>query len=87
MPKGSSKNPETYCNVIAATNLQHVVKGQVPKTLSGYRQGSCCLLYFMGFVPRRLSVLHQGNLHVLSHLVKLFLGFLELPDVTETQRS
>jgi len=59
----------------------------VPKALSGYGQGARRLLHFVGLVPRCLGILYQRNLHVFSYLVKLLLGFLELPDVTGTQTS
>lgn len=71
-----------YCST---ANLQHIVQGQVAKALPGESEGACGLLYFMGPVPWGLGIPHQGQLHVLSHFVKLLLCLFELPHIPVCQ--
>lgn len=73
---------ECECHLLDNTRnmsyLQHIVQGQVPEGLAAQDERLCGLLCFVHLVPRRLSVLHLSQLHILTHAVKLLLGVLEL---------
>ena len=60
-----------------APHLQNVVQRQVAEGLAAQNEGLRGLLCLVHLVPRGLGVLHLGQLHVLTHTVKLLLGLLE----------
>ena len=75
---------DIVCDVVlGGADLEDVVQGQVTETLAGDAQGASGLLHLVGLVPGRLGVLHLGDLHVLTHTVKVLLGLLESTHVPE----
>lgn len=64
-----------------ASHLQNVVQSQVSEALAGDAQCAGGFFHFVRFVPGRLGVLHLRDFHVLPHLVKVFLGLLELANI------
>ena len=69
--------------VLGCADLKDVVQGQVTEALAGDAEGAGGLLHLVGLVPGRLGVLHLGNLHVLTHTVKVLLGLLEFTHIPE----
>lgn len=57
------------------------------EALAGDAERAGGLLHLVRLVPRRLSVLHLRYFHVLAHPVKVLLGLLELPDVSDKHRG
>lgn len=53
------------------------------ETLAGDAERAGGFFYLVRFVPRRLSVLHLSDFHVLPHPVEVLLGLLELPHVPD----
>lgn len=70
-------------NGVGVFHLQHVVEGQVPEGFAAEDERLRCLFGLVHLVPRRMCVLHLGQLHVLAHPVKLLLGVLEFTHVPE----
>lgn len=69
------------------THLQHIVQGQVSEGFATEDQRLRGLLGLVDLVPGRLGVLHLGQLHVLSHAVKLLLCVFELADISEQRQE
>lgn len=53
------------------------------EALAGDAEGAGGFLHFVRLVPRRLGVLHLRDFHVLSYLVEVFLGLLELANIPD----
>lgn len=53
------------------------------EALAGDAERAGGFLHLVRLVPRRLSVLHLRYFHILTHLIELFLGLLELPNIPD----
>lgn len=69
------------------SDLENVVQSEVSETLAGDAERAGGFFDLVRFVPRRLSVLHLGDFHILTHPVEVLLGLLELPHIPDKYRS
>lgn len=67
----------------SASHLQNVVQSEMTEAPASDAEGAGGLLDLVWLVPRRLSVLHLCDLHVLTYFIEVFLGLLELPNIPD----
>lgn len=65
------------------SNLQYVVQSEVSEALAGDAEGAGGFFDLVRLVPRRLSVLHLRDFHILTHPIKVLLCLLEFTNVPD----